>query len=150
MPAFRPLELRRAGAAGRPLRSLMPLLGLLLTACAITPPGEPGIALETAARGQPLAGATCVATIGPMRWDVTTPAVLAIGDARGALHIVCDKPGFRSSELIFRPESGVSSGVSAGFGSGGYGSGIGLGLSFPLGGASARYPKRLVIDLNPA
>ena len=126
-----------------------PLLALMLGACAATAPADPAIMLETAVRGQPVAGATCAASIGPVRWDVTTPVVLAIGDARGELHIVCDKPGFRSSELIFRPEAGISSGVSAGFGSGGYGGGIGLGLGFPLGGASARYPKRLVIDLNP-
>lgn len=131
---------RRAGAL---------LLPSLLTACAAIQPGEPDMLLETAARGQSIAGATCAATIGLVRWEVSTPAVLAIGDARGELHIVCDKPGFRRSELIFRPESGATSGVNAGFGSGGYGSGIGLGLRFPLGGAPAYFPKRMVIDLNP-
>ena len=141
MRAIRSIPVRRA------IGALLPLL--VLGGCAVTAPGESGILLETAVRGQPVAGATCAAGIGPVRWDVTTPAVLAIGDARGELHIVCDKPDFRGSELIFRPETGVSSGVSAGFGSGGYGSGFGLGLSFPMGGVSARYPKRLVIDLNP-
>lgn len=144
MRILRSFDLRRVGAA------LLPLLPVLLTACAAAPAAEPGVVLETAARGQPVAGAVCMATIGSTRWDVTTPAVLATAGARGELHIVCNKPGFRTSELIFRPEGGVSSGVSAGFGSGGYGSGVGLGLSFPLGGASAPYPKRLVIDLNPA
>ena len=145
MRAFRWIKLQHALAA---------LLPLWLGACAVAPPGQPGILLETAVRGQPVAGATCAASIGPVHWDVTTPAVLALGDARGELRIVCEKPGFRTSELIFRSDSGGSfgaaSGVSAGFGSGVYGSGLGLGLSFPLGGTAAHFPKRLVIDLNPA
>ena len=132
------------------VRSAALVLPLLLAACVSTPGSEPAIVLETAARGQPEPGANCVASIGSVRWQVTTPAVLAVGGARGELHIVCDKPGFRSSELIFRPEAGAASGASIGFGSGGYGTSIGLGLSFPLSGASATYPKRLVIDLNPA
>lgn len=130
-------------------RAAVLLLPSLLMACAGMSPGESGILLETAARGQPMIGATCSATMGSARWNVKTPAVLAIGDARGALYIVCEKPGFRTSELIFRPETGSTGAASAGFGVGGYHSGIGLGLSFPLGGAATNYPKRLVVDLNP-
>lgn len=125
-------------------------LPVFLTGCVSTSPGEQGILLETAAQGQPITGASCVATIGTLRWDVTTPAVLAVGGARGELHIVCNQPGFRTSELIFHPETNATSGGSASFGSGGYGSGFGLSIGFPLSSAAAPYPKRLVIDLNPA
>lgn len=125
------------------------LLPLMLAACVSGPQGEQGMVLETAVRGQSIAGARCSATIGSLRWDVTTPAILGVTGARGELHIVCDMPGFRTSELYFRPEPGITSSGSVGFGSRGYGSGVGLGLSFPLGSAAAPYPKRLVIDLNP-
>lgn len=104
-------------------RATAALLSLLLIACASAPPGGPTILIETAARGQPVAGANCVATIGSVHWNVITPAVLKIGEARGGLRLVCDKSGFRTSELIFRSEQGTAPFV---------------------------YPKRFVIDLNPA
>ena len=139
---------RHAVSARLPM--LLPmLLWALLTACAGVSTGEPVILIETAARGQPVAGAACVATVGPVCWDVKTPAVLAVGGARGELHVICEKPGFRPSELIFRAAAGgYGTGVSAGFGGGIHGSSIGMGI--PLGGISAPYPRRLVIDLNPA
>ena len=136
-------------------------LGLLIgviaqigSGCATVAPSEPGITIETVARGRPLEGAACTATIDVLRWDVTTPAVLAVGGAGGELRIVCDYPGFRTSELVFRPAVYSGSGLSAGVGFGTFGSGSGfsLGLGFPLGFSSARpaaqYPKRLVIEMN--
>ena len=122
------------------------LLALLLAGCATTGAGEPGTLIETAAHGQPLPGVACTAVIDAMRWDIATPAVIATGDARGELHVTCNHPGYRTSELIFRPVSG-SSGLLLGLGIGGPGYGGGLGL--PLTTASTRYPKRLTLDMNP-
>lgn len=125
-------------------------VAVMLSACVSAGPGQPGIMIETATQGQPLEGATCVATIGSVRWDVKTPAVIAIDGARGDLRIVCDKAGFRTSELIFKPEPGAGTTFSAGVAGGSYGGGGSLGMSFPLGGFSGRYPKRLVLDMNQA
>ncbi len=82
-------------------------------------PVAPGILVETEARGQPLPGAACVAMIGDMRWDFASPSVITIGAARGVLRIVCNQTGYRSSELLFKPAAGY-----------------------------ARYPKRLVLEMN--
>lgn len=93
-------------------------LALLLGGCASTA-SVPRILVETAARGQPLAGVACTAVIGTQRWDLTTPATIVVGDASGELRIVCNMAGFRTSELIFRPVT-----------------------------YSAAYPQRLVLDMN--
>ena len=93
-------------------------LALLLGGCASTAPVT-AIMVETAARGQPLVGAACTAVIGASRWDLVTPATIIVGDASGALRVVCNMAGFRTSELIFRPAT-----------------------------YSAAYPRRLVLDMN--
>lgn len=94
------------------------VLAALLGGCASVTPA-PVVLVETAARGQPLVGAACTAVIGDLRWDVTTPSTIVVGNASGTLRIVCNMDGFRTSELIFRPAS--------------YGS---------------AYPRRLVLDMN--
>ena len=118
----------------------------LLTACAGMAGPPPGILIETAAAGQPLPGVACVAMIDSTRWDVVTPARISLGSANGVLRIVCNHPGFRTSELIFKPAPMTSPGLSAAFGS--YSSSAALDAAFPLGGVGSRYPEHLVLDLN--
>jgi hypothetical protein len=118
----------------------------LLGGCATMDAGEPGILIDTAAHGQPLPGAACTAVIEGMHWEVVTPAVIAVGEARGELHVVCNHPGYRTSELIFRPAS-ATSGLVLGFS--GSGAGFGGGLGLPLSPTASRYPKRLTLDMNP-
>lgn len=142
------LAVHAAGVARRCM-PLMLLVGLTaLSGCATPGAGDTGILIETETRGQALAGAACVAIIGDMRWDFVTPAVISVGQNRGDLRIVCNKTGYRTSELLFKPAGGYGSGFSAGFGAGSYGSGVGLGFGIPLGGSSAAYPKRLVLEMN--
>ena len=109
-----------------------------VTGCVTTAPDTPGVLIETAARGQPLTGVACTAVIDGTRWDVVTPAMISLGDARDALRIVCNHPGYRTSELIFRPISTTAA------------IGLGYGEGLPLYGGSigARYPKQLTIDMN--
>ena len=124
------------------LRASLPALTLGVAVCVMgcttTAPDIPGVLIETAARGQPLTGVACTAVIDNTRWDMVTPAMISLGDARDALRIVCNHAGYRTSELIFRPTS-MSAAASPGHGDG-----------LPLYGGSigARYPKRLTIDMN--
>ena len=106
-------------------RAVTAMATMLLAGCAGMQPVAPEILIETAARGAPVNGAACVAMIADTRWDVLTPGKIVLGDARGTLRLVCNHPGFRSSELIFRP-AGTSTGFSL----------------------SPVYPKKLVLDLN--
>ena len=124
---------------------------LLLTAC-VTGPG-PGMLVETVSQGQALSGANCTVSNGRESWNVVTPASIRLNSG-GDLRVWCEKPGYRTSELVWQG-SGDSGwwGPSVGLGlAGGIGgrTGLGLGLSFPLmGGRSAGYPARVTIEMNP-
>jgi len=131
---------------------LIPLLTLALVGCATTGAGDDGIAIDTASRGQPMPGANCVVQTGAGSWNVVTPAVVKVGDATGNLRIVCDRPGYRTSEFVYAPTARYSSGSSVGIGLGGIGRhvGLGVGVNVPLGGGSrGAYPPKVTIDMNP-
>ena len=131
------------------MRYLSLLLSFALIACATTDSGNGEITVETASRGQALTGASCVVSNGGGSWNVVTPATVVVGAASGDLRVVCDKSGYRTSELIFRPSSGYSgSGMGLSIGGGGGHVGGGLGLSFPLGSSGRRYPPRIVVEMN--
>lgn len=129
---------------------LIPVLSLAIAACATTGAGRGEIAIDATSRGQPLAGASCTVRTGAGSWNVVTPGVVNVGSAIGDLRVVCDKAGYRTSELVYTPSVG-SSGSSVGIGLGGGGShvGVGVGLSLPISGGSGRYPSRVTIDMNP-
>jgi hypothetical protein len=130
------------------MRHLILLLPLVLTACATT--GSNGaIAIETATRGQPLPGANCVATNNAGSWNVVTPAKIAVGSANGDLHVICNKDGYRTSEMIFRPASPFGSSLGLGAGGGGGHIGVGVGLSVPITLGGGGYPSRITVDMNP-
>ena len=108
-------------------RLLLGLLSLATAAgCATMDAGEPRVLIDTAVRGEPFAGVACAAAIDELHWDVVTPAAITVGDARGELRVVCNHPGYRTSEVIFRPVTGM-----------------------PLPATGLRYPKRLTLDMNP-
>lgn len=130
-------------------RSIL-ILSLALAACATTGSGGGDITLETTSKGQPLAGATCVVHTGAGNWTVATPGTVVVGRPSGDLHVVCDKPGYRTSELIYKPSSGYSGssmGIGVGGGSGHVGMGVGLSFPLMLGGGS--YPARITVEMNP-
>lgn len=127
---------------------------LALAGCATGGAGNGNIVLETASNGQAVPGASCVVTNGSGRWDVTTPASVPVGSPIGDLRVVCDRSGYRTSEVVYRPAGsygygGPSVGVGVGGGSGG-GVGVGLGLGFPIGGfGSGGYPSQIVVEMTP-
>ena len=131
------------------MRHLILLLPLVLAACATTGLNGGVIAIETATRGQPLPGANCVASNNAGRWNVLTPAKIAVGSANGDLHVVCDKNGYRTSEMIFRPAGPFGSSLGLGAGGGGGHVGVGVGLSVPITLGGGGYPSRIVVDMNP-
>ena len=130
------------------MRRLLPVVSLALVACATTGAEFSTVQVETQSGGHPLAGAICVIFTPRGSQQIVTPATVSMGDERGDMRVVCDKPGFRSSEFIYRPALAGGSSFGLGAGSGGR-FGFGFGLSFPLGGGSSRYPERIVVDLNP-
>jgi hypothetical protein len=133
------------------MRHLILLLPIALAACATTGSGGSGISIETASKGQAVSGANCVVSTHGGNWTVTTPATVNVGNVNGDLRVICNKEGYRTSELVFRPYSGGPYGSSVGLGVGG-GSGnvgVGLGMSVPLGFGGRGYPARVTVDLNP-
>jgi hypothetical protein len=131
------------------MRHLILLLTIALAACATTGSNGGSIAIETAAHGQPLSGARCVASTGRGSWNFMTPATLLVGSANGDLHVVCNKDGYRTSEMIFRPSGPYGSSLGLGAGGGGGHVGVGVGLSVPINIGGGGYPSRITVDMNP-
>ncbi len=138
----------------RPAVLLVPLL--LVAGCASQPQRPPGrVEILSTAAGQPLPGAACTVDTAGGRWTVQTPAVLDLGEPRGDLRVVCQREGYRTSEVLIRAGSGYSPGASrigVGVGGGtGYRSGVGLslGFGFPLSSGRTRYPAQVVVDMAP-
>ena len=129
------------------------LTSLLLMSCAGLPAYSGKLTVLTTTKSQPLDGADCVVETGAGRWTVQTPGLVTVGQPAGDLHVVCNKAGYRTSEVIHRnPGSRGSNhriGVGIGGGSGGGGRGISLGMGFPMLGWRNDYPDQVVVDLSP-
>lgn len=131
------------------MRYLILSLPLVITACATTGSSD-GITIETTSQGHSVQGANCVVSSSAGTWNVITPATVAAGSGGGDLRVVCDKDGYRTSEVLFRGSSypsGSSVGLGVGGGSGNVG--VGVGLNFPITGSRGSYPSRITVDLNP-
>ncbi|OGB23398.1 MAG: hypothetical protein A3I66_01665 [Burkholderiales bacterium RIFCSPLOWO2_02_FULL_57_36] len=124
------------------------LLSFALAACATTGSGNGTVSIETANNGQPLPGANCSVRSGAGNWDVITPATVPVGSPSGDLRVVCNKSGFRTSEVVYRPSSPVNSNIGIGAASGGR-VGVGIGLGFPIGFGGGGYPTKITVDMNP-
>ncbi|HVL75334.1 MAG TPA: hypothetical protein VM406_04905 [Noviherbaspirillum sp.] len=134
------------------MRYTVLLLSLALAACATTGPQERGIAIETATGGQPLAGTQCTVSTAAGSWEVVTPAVIDVGAPSGDLRVVCNRPGFRTSETIHRAylPAGPGPTVGVGIGGGSRHTGASIGMSVPFGvGGQASYPRHIRVDMNP-
>ncbi len=129
------------------MRYAMLLLPLVLGACA-TGFGDNKVSIVTAGNGQQFGGASCTVLTNSDRWTVTTPATLTI-PANGELRVVCNKAGYRMSEVRLPPfgQSGSNMGVGLGGGSGAVG--MGVGFSLPIGTGGGSYPPRIVVDMYP-
>ncbi len=129
----------------------------VLAGCASQPQRPEGlIAIEASALGKPLAGANCTAGTLSGSWSVQTPGTVNVGTPNGDLQVVCNHPGYRTSEVIIRAAAAagapggtrVSVGMGGGFG--GYrGGGMSLGFGFPIVSSRPQYPARVVVDLTP-
>lgn len=134
---------------------MFPVL-LALSGCVTTPPFDGRVEILTTSREQALTGADCVVTTDAGSWTVQTPSYATVGDPNGDLRVVCNKSGYRTSEVIHR-HSGAGRrpgatrvGVGIGGGSGGYsGVGVSLGFGFPLAGVRSDYPFRVIVDMTP-
>ncbi len=130
---------------------------LLLAACASQPQRPPGqIDILSTSRGQSLPGADCTVQTDAGSWTVQTPATVNVGEPRGDLWVVCNRDGYRTSEVIIRaPGSTATAGNSrVGVGVGGgigrvSGVGVSLGFGLPFGSARTRYPAQVVVDMAP-
>jgi hypothetical protein len=129
------------------------LTSLLLTACAGLTTFSGKVAILTTAKSQPLAGATCQVDTGAGSWIIQTPGMAQVGQPIGDLRVVCNKAGFRTSEVIYRHPSSAGRashvGVGVAGGSGGGGMGISLGMGFPMSGWGSDYPEQVVVDMSP-
>lgn len=131
------------------MRHLILLMPLAIAACATTGSSGGGISIETVAKGEPLTGANCVVHTNSGNWNVITPGTVNVGGANGDLRVVCNKEGFRTSEMIFRPSRPFGSSVGLGVGGGSSNVGVGVGLSVPISLGGGGYPSRVTVDMNP-
>lgn len=131
------------------MRRLILLLPIALAACATTGSSDGNIAIETVSGGHALPGADCVVSTGAGSWNVKTPASVNVGSPSGNLRVVCNKSGYRTSELIFTPSNPVGSSIGLGVGGGGSNVGVGVGMNFPIRLGGGSYPSQVTIDMNP-
>ncbi len=133
------------------MRYAVLLISLGLAACA-TPSTDSGVEIQTTHAGQTIVDAECTVTTDAGSWKVKTPGTAPIGAPRGDLRVVCNKAGYRTSEVLYRATPGPgSSNMSVGIGGGTGGSrvGVGFGFGFPIGQGGASYPSRIVVEMNP-
>lgn len=131
------------------MRRLILLVPFAIAACATTGSGSNGLAIETVALGQQVTGASCAVSTNSGTWNVVTPASLEGVAPNGDLRVVCNKPGYRTSEVIQRPSNPLGSSVGLGVGGGGGNVGVGVGLNFPIRVGGGSYPSRVTVELNP-
>lgn len=131
------------------MRHLILLVPFALAACATTGSGGSGMTIETVSGGQQVAGASCTVSTNSGTWNVMTPATLEGVAANGDLRVLCNKSGYRTSEVIHRPSNPLGSSVGLGAGGGGGNVGVGVGLNFPIRVGGGKYPSRVTVELNP-
>jgi hypothetical protein len=131
------------------MRHLILLLPVVLAACATTGSTGGAITVETVSGGQALPGADCLVSTGAGSWNIRTPASVNVGSASGDLRVVCNKAGYRTSELVFKPSNPVGSSVGLGVGGGGGNVGVGVGMNFPIRVGSGSYPSHVTVNMNP-
>jgi hypothetical protein len=131
------------------LGSLSCMLVLLLAACA-TGVVSDDLVIETVSHGRAVPGASCSVQTAEGMWDIVSPAVVPVRHTRGDLRVVCEKPGYRPSEVLYRGMGYGGTGASVGLGAaGGAGNvGFGLGIGVPLGGGD-NTPARIYVEMNP-
>lgn len=133
------------------MRNLVYILPLVLGACASVGSNDGNISIETASNGQSLPGAQCVVSNNVGQWNVTTPGSAPVGSPNGTLRVLCNKAGYRASEVIHQPSYG-GSGASVGLGVGHIGnrSGGGIGIGLPIGGyGRGGYPSTITVEMSP-
>jgi hypothetical protein len=124
-------------------------LPVMLAACATTDSNQGLVTITTGTDGHQFDGASCVVTTRNASWNIVTPATLKI-DSDNDLRILCNKPGYRTSELILPSYGRVSgSGVGIGMGGGNGNVGMGMGFSFPLATGGGDYPAQIIVNMNP-
>lgn len=131
----------------------------LATGCAPLEPNSNLISIETVSSNAVVTDATCRVSNGYATWEVRTPAAVPAAGGNGSLHVACEKPGYRASDVILQggggyyggyPASSLSFGLGAS--TGGWrrgGLGLGLGVTQPIGRPAARYPSRVVVEMTP-
>lgn len=133
------------------MRHLIYILPFILGACASGVPNNGNVSIDTASKGQIVEGATCVVSNNAGQWNITTPASAPVGGPDGTLRVLCNKPGYRTSEVVYQPSYG-SSGSSVGLGVGRFGShtGGGIGIGIPIGGfGGGGYPSAITVEMSP-
>lgn len=129
------------------LRLIM-LIPLALAACATTGSNGGNVAVEATSAGQQLVGASCLVSTGAGSWKVAPPATVPVGSANGDLRVVCNKSGYRTSEIVYKPSYGSpNSSLGIGVGGGGGHVGVGLGLGIPISLGAGGYPARVVVEM---
>ena len=131
------------------MRYTVLLLPLALVACATGGAGNGGVSIETSSNGQPIPGAVCAVSTAAGQWNVTTPAVAPVGSPSGDLRIICNKSGYLTSEVVYRPSPAASPNVGLGVGGGSGGHvGVGIGLGFPIALGGGGYPSRVTVEMT--
>jgi len=125
------------------------LVPLLLIGCASTGPNNGQVYIASAENGQEFGGASCTVLNNTQSWNIVTPTTLSIGGANGELRVVCNRAGYRTSEVRLPPiSSGSGSNVGVGLGGGTGAVGLGLGFRLPISSGGGYYPARVIVNMN--
>lgn len=129
-------------------RPVVLLLPFLLAACASTGPNDGRVYIATAENGQEFPGANCTVITNAQSWNIVTPTTLAIGGASGELRVICNRVGYRTSEVRLPPIGQSGSSVGLGLGGGTGAVGVGLGFRVPVNSSGGYYPSRVIVNMN--
>jgi len=121
---------------------------LLLIGCASTGPNNGQVYIASAENGQEFPGASCTVLNNAQSWNIVTPTTLSIGSANGELRVVCNRLGYRTSEVRLPPIGRSGSNVGVGLGGGTGAVGLGLGFSLPVSSSGGYYPPRIIVNMN--
>lgn len=140
-------------------KALTLLCGVMLAGCATQSDqaaNQGNVEILAISQGQAVTDAHCTVNTVSRRWDdVRPPTVVPVGPADGELRVACRKPGYRDSEVLYRPSpysyaGNPNVGFGVGGGSGGV-SGVGFGFNFPVSGSGpvGGYPSRIAVEMTP-
>lgn len=129
-------------------KALFVALALLLNACSTVSQSTEGVLqIEVSSRGQALVDVSCYVRADKMSTTVNAPAKVNVGLVHDILEVRCEKPGYKTAEIIYRaaprnlsPQAGL--GVQSG-------GGANFSIALKSNATPVFFPSPLRLDMPP-